>query len=217
MKILAFDRLDDLGDDFIERCMSFLPAWRKEQMLKFKHNRGKIECATAYLLLYALLHLETGRSNIDFSFVYNEHGKPYFDCHLDYYFSISHCKSTVAVALSDDEIGIDVEEKSRYKESLARYVCNDEELKEISGSDDESATFIKLWTRKEAVFKLLGTGITHDIKDILSNNDVHVITKEFDGIVLSVASKKEIDDAVETIFVSKERLLSFFGNEDCGR
>ena len=89
-------------------------------MLKFKHNRGKIECATAYLLLYALLHLETGRSNIDFSFVYNEHGKPYFDCHLDYYFSISHCKSTVAVALSDDEIGIDVEEKSHHLISFNR-------------------------------------------------------------------------------------------------
>ena len=108
MKILAFDRLDDLGDDFIERCMSFLPAWRKEQMLKFKHNRGKIECATAYLMLYALLHLETGRSNIDFSFVYNEHGKPYFDFLMYFYFSISHCKSAVAVSLSDDEAGIDV-------------------------------------------------------------------------------------------------------------
>ena len=41
--------------------------------------------------------------------------------------------------------------------------------------------------------------------------------KEFDGIVLSVASKKEIDDAVEIIFVGKERLISFFSNEDCGR
>lgn len=184
-------------------------------MLKYKHKRGKIECAVAYLLLAALLQSETGLQQIDFSFVYNEHGKPYLDSHLNYYFSISHCKSVVAVVLSDDEVGIDVEEIARYKESLARYVCNDEELNEISGSDDESASFIKLWTRKEAVFKLLGTGITHDIKDILPNNDVYISSKEFDGKILSVASKKKIDDALQIVFVSKEQLFSVFGDETC--
>ncbi|MGN0033477.1 MAG: 4'-phosphopantetheinyl transferase family protein [Candidatus Limimorpha sp.] len=217
MKIMVFDKVEDLGDDFIERCMSFLPAWRCEQMLKYKYNRGRIESAVSYLMLLGLLQRQLGNFQKDLAFTYNEHGKPFLTKQPDLFFSISHCKSAVAVALSNTEIGVDIEETSRFRDSLVRYVCNDDEIREIEDSKDKSLAFIKLWTRKEAVFKFLGIGITHDIKDILSNKDVQTHTVELDGKILTVASKMLKNENFDMIFIGKDELLSIMDNEDCKR
>ena len=67
--------------------------------------------------------------------------------------------------VSDKPVGIDIESIRPYKESLARYVMNDDELQRINGSALE---FTKLWTQKEAVVKLTGQGITTDLKSVLT-------------------------------------------------
>ena len=132
--------------------MGVLPEWRKEQMLRIKHLRGKIQCAVAYLLVNQLVSC----SVIQLQWKYNEHGKPYFEGRDDLFFSISHCRSAVAVAIDDEEVGVDIEEVGRYREQLVNYVLNEEEKDKM---EDKKGMFIEIWTKKEAVFKLLGTGM----------------------------------------------------------
>lgn len=215
MEILICEDIDKLGEDFVVRCMEILPAWRKEQMQKIKHLGGRVQCAVAYLLVRSQ-ESEDGNCRLDNDinpWIYNEYLKPYLDGRDDLFFSISHCKSAAAVVIDDEEVGIDIEEISRYKESLLEYVTNETEIMKL---EDESAVnkeckaekFIELWTKKEAVFKLLGTGITHEIKDILRNNaNINVISCKIGEKCLSVATRKVIDnDKIKYKFVNIEEL-----------
>ena len=195
MKILVCDNIEELGEDFVAWAETVLPDWRREQMLAIKHLRGRVQCAVAWLLVNHCQMSEGGSSQLEVArndnWIYNDHGKPFFEGRDDLFFSISHCKSAVAVAIDDKEVGIDIEEISRYKESLVEYTMNEEEKRFA----DKKDKFMEIWTKKEAVFKLLGTGITHEIKDVLKNHkDVNVYSQKIGDRWLSVATKKQLID-----------------------
>ena len=189
MKIYFVDGIDAFDDSLIEKCMSFFPEWRKDKMLNYKFLKGKVQCALAYLLLIHALRKEGIFVDMP-EFSYGEHGKPFLKNYPNWYFNISHCKNAVCCVLSQEEVGIDIEEIKEYKESLAAYVSNDSELNALHNSDNQADDFYKLWTRKEAVFKLLGSGITNDIKNVLNNNDVFVDSYKLDNMWLSVSYVK---------------------------
>ena len=54
-----------------------------------------------------------------------------------------------------------------YRESLVRYTMNDAEIREIESAENSASAFIRLWTMKEATMKLVGTGISNDMKNVI--------------------------------------------------
>ncbi len=87
-------------------------------------------------------------------------GSPYLPERPDLKVSISHCRTAVAVAVSDEgSVGIDIECRRRVSRSLMERVCTAEELAAIEASDDPEMAFLRFWTRKEAVLKCRRTGI----------------------------------------------------------
>lgn len=189
MKIYLINGIDAFDETFIENCATFFPQWRKDKMLRYKHLKGKIQCALGYLLLIHALREESVFKEMPV-FSYNKHNKPYLKNYPEWYFNISHSKTAVCCVLSHKEIGIDIEEVKDYKENLAAYICNDEELKSLYESEDKTDDFYKLWTQKEAVFKMIGSGITNDIKDILNTHNINIESHKIDNIWLSVACHK---------------------------
>ena len=115
--------------------------------------------------------------------VYNEHGKPSFTPSLLHsftpYFSISHCKTGIAVAVADEPVGIDIESIRRADEELMERVLSNGERLAVSGERDRDRAFTKLWTQKEAVVKMLGTGIEsfEQLQNILSGSRDHETTR----------------------------------------
>lgn len=203
MKILVFNNIDTLGDDFINRCKGFLPEWRKNQMLKYKFQKGQVQNGLAYVLLVKLLCDECGDivlKNLP-EFSYNEHEKPFLKNYPEWFFNISHCQTAVAVALADSPIGIDIEDVTRYKNNVATYVSNDLELKKINEDAHPEEVFIRLWTQKEAVFKYNGTGITDDMKNILNNIDCQLFSHKIDNKFISVATKETCSGDIFTNIV----------------
>ncbi len=158
---------DDIEAFDWKAALPLLSAQRQEQVLNYKYELGRKQCAAVYLLLCEGLRKEYGITEPPV-FEYGEHGKPYIVGHPEIHFNMSHCREAVLCALSDRPIGVDVESIREYRESLARYTMNDDELKRIGTSPVE---FIRLWTMKEAVLKLSGDGIRNNMKDVLQGDE----------------------------------------------
>lgn len=188
MKIYFVNDIDTFDEDFIEKCADFFPEWRKEKMLSYRHFKGKIQNALAYILLVHALK-EEGILDEMPEFSYNEHGKPFLKNYPGWHFNLSHCKTAVCCILSREEIGIDIEEIGEYKERLAEYICNEEELNRLKESDNKAEDFYRLWTRKESVFKMLGSGITNEIKDILCKTGYDLESYRIGNKWISVSRK----------------------------
>ena len=190
MKIYLVKNIDTFDKSFVEKCITFFPKWRKEKMLRYKHLKGQIQCGLGYVLLIHALR-EEGIFKEMPEFSYNEHDKPFLKNYPGWYFNISHSKTAVCCILSRKEIGIDIEEVGEYKESLAAYICNDKELESLHDSENKADDFYKLWTRKEAVFKMIGSGITNDIKDILDTPYIDITSLKVDNIWLTVVHRHQ--------------------------
>ena len=74
-------------------------------------------------------------------------------------FSISHSRGNIAVAVSQGEVGLDLEQVRPYHEKLPRRIFSREELLWFEGRGETRIDFFTLWTLKESYFKYLGTGL----------------------------------------------------------
>ena len=162
--VYIFDRLKQYTDETYEKHLSSLPTWRKEKALQYKKLDDRKRSVLAFALLQRALREEYGITEVP-EFVYNEFGKPSFS-NLPIHFSLSHCKDAVACAVSDHNIGIDVESIVTYNPDVARRVCTAAELEMLEQSDDKDVDFIKLWTVKEAISKYEGMGLSLPFSEI---------------------------------------------------
>ncbi len=127
-----------------------------------------------------------------------ENGKPYLDASHRLFFSISHTKSQLFIAFSDENVGIDAEEDTRpfpSKPLLSKFSI--EERSEIQTAHD----FLRHWTVKESAVKWLDGTLAHDLKKLSYYKEklyysgvklpIHITTKQIEGHVLSVCCKRD--------------------------
>lgn len=103
--------------------------------------------------------------NIDkYELIYNEYGKPFLkDNNL--FFNISHDNNLVVIAISDKNIGIDIEYLT-YNRFVLKKCFNEKEQHKVNDKVNKEKEFTKIWVMKEAYVKMKGTGIITDLKDI---------------------------------------------------
>lgn len=91
---------------------------------------------------------------------HDDKGAPFLPSHPGVAVNISHCRKAVAVAVcAEGPVGIDVECRRRIGDGLMERVCTEDELAAVHSAEDPVMAFLQLWTRKEAVLKMRGTGI----------------------------------------------------------
>ena len=169
------DHIADLSEAQTERLIASLPEWRREVALRYMHLQGRRECAVGYIELLRGLRLCFGIDEMP-AFSYNEHGKPYLKGHPDLHFSISHCKEAAGCFVSDRPCGLDIEHIRKAKPDLVRHTMSAEEAEAIFADPFPNVAFTRLWTQKEAVLKLKGTGIVDDLHHVLCSNNLNGIT-----------------------------------------
>ena len=200
-----FDDMTQCSEQEVARLLPIVSPQRREQALRYTHTFGQFCCLKSYEMLTALLastpytlHPTPYTLNPTPSFLYNEYGAPYLE--NGPYFSISHCKQGIAVAVSETPIGIDIEAIRPFNEGLMRKTMNSEEQTYILSSLNPEIEFIRLWTQKEAYVKMQGTGIIADMHDILCNaTNVHweeilELEKRF---ICTICQKKTADSIAE--------------------
>ncbi len=98
---------------------------------------------------------------VDSDVATDKHGKPYF-VNSDLKFNLSHSGRYVVAAVSDYEIGIDIQKKKADKHRIAEKNFLQGECEYInSGANDEERhqRFCEVWTLKEAYLKNIGMGL----------------------------------------------------------
>lgn len=166
-----FDDMTQCSEQEVARLLPLVSAQRREQALSYKHTFGQYCCLQSYKMLCELL-VEWSRVhqlpiNQQPIFLYNDYGAPYIEGGP--HFSISHCKRGIAVAVSENPIGIDIEAIRTFKPELMRKTMNEDEQLRITSSAIPEVEFIRFWTQKEALLKLQGTGIISDLHHVLTH------------------------------------------------
>ena len=192
IRVSLFDDMTLCTDAEVECMLSLVPEPRRSEALRFRHTFGRFACLKSFLMLAELLGTEFGVGK--FRVEVGEHGKPYLTDYPHIHFNISHCQKAIAVIVSDQPVGIDVESFRHFGNGLLDKTMNSAEKAEILSSEVPEETFAAYWTKKEAVFKLLGTGITDDLHGILTDNTfTHTDINREKGYAISVAVFKRED------------------------
>lgn len=133
-----------------------LPQWRRRKALSFSRPSDRLQCAMAYELATGLIKMAGGSE--PFVIEYDSQGKPYIREMPQLFLSISHCRMAVMAAVADVPVGCDVEEialgEAVVNGLVAEYCYSAAEKLLISNSDNPVAEFTRIWTVKEALYKM---------------------------------------------------------------
>lgn len=86
-------------------------------------------------------------------------GKPVFAQDPDHHFSISHSGNMALCALSDYDVGADIELIRPRREGLPGYVLRGEDYQRYLRMGGGWPAFYFLWTEKESIVKYTGEGL----------------------------------------------------------
>jgi len=91
------------------------------------------------------------------------HGKPFLtkiDCPFS--FNLSHSDDLAVLAISDVDVGVDIERMGSLQEGVADIFFSSDENRMIAAMapGERALAFYRCWTAKEAVLKALGAGLS---------------------------------------------------------
>lgn len=167
-------------------------AQRREKADRYRFDSDKrLALGAGVLLSYGLK--KAGIAELPEAFLYGENGKPYIDGQ-DVFFSLSHSGNWALCAVSDCEVGCDIERIKPVDIKLARRFSPGE-YASILRADEEKrqSLFYRFWTLKESFMKATGLGFSLPLEQfqIELNDGISVIHsvdershvfREFEGI-----------------------------------
>lgn len=171
------------GERLLKRTLCKIDSARRKKAEGLQSLKARAACAGAGLLLQIALQeaLEAGaegsgalisysvsqalglvKKTLEPVMDYGEKGKPYLR-EYPWFFNLSHSGAYVFCAVSDREVGADIQQCAAADlEKLAQRFFSEREnhaLTACRSEEERRQLFFRLWTRKEACGKLSGEGI----------------------------------------------------------
>lgn len=163
--IYYFTKMNEFDKSDFFRSYRLLSHERKEKVDQYRFLCQKKMSALAYLLLKFGIKREYSIEE-ELKFEYGKYGKPVLKNHYDIKFNLSHCKWGVACAISDKEVGIDIEYINYENLECINMVMSKEEKYKILQSKNPEVVFTRFWTIKESYLKNLGIGLIDTLNEI---------------------------------------------------
>lgn len=185
---------EDLNDFYLR-----IPKQKRMQIDKYKNYETKTRTLVAEILLNNLL----ASQNISYQntkYFNNKYGKPYLK-NSELFFNVCHSFDYVITTISNKEIGIDIEKVRKTSLKVINQFATSKEKKYILSSDENiEERIFKIYTLKEAYFKMLGTNLNHilEIEFIIKNDKVYCSDKnvkvgfinDVKGYIIAYCEKK---------------------------
>ena len=193
-------------EHLFEECVSLLPEKRRQKAERIINKNEALLSATAGLMMKEVLGITK-----DGMIKFEEHGKPYLE--HGPFFSVSHSRRYSVLAVSENNIGIDIEMHENINQRLMERCFTAEEQK-FAGLSTENA--LRIWTAKEAVLKFLGTGFSYAPKNFsvfpiekeyeICKNKIKLFSSDINGAVFT-AAYSEKDEKFEITEFQPEDLI----------
>jgi len=167
--LYIFEEADKIDDDIPETMLSRLSKNRRTKVLEIKPPLSKKTSVAVYLLLRRALFDVYGIDEV-VEFEYTAKGKPLLKDHPHIHFNFSHSKNLASCAVSDNEVGVDIQHIVTVSEAVARRVLSDKEYAGFNTAANKDEYFCEIWTVKESFLKKTGQGITEDIRNITADS-----------------------------------------------
>lgn len=190
--------IKDFNKKDIDNFYNILPKLKKEKIDKYKHYKTKATSIIGEIILKELLSkYNFSYNNLDYYI--NNYGKPYIkNSYL--YFNISHSFDYIITAISQKEIGIDIEKIRKTLLNTINHFATENEKKYIlSSKNNIEERIFKIYTLKEAYFKMIGSNLNNIlniefiIKDDIvscSDNSVKVgFINDIKGYIIAYCEK----------------------------
>lgn len=186
-----------------------LSGYRLKRLESISHPLTRKQSIGAELLLNYAVNEIFPNLIPPFEIKEGEYGKPSFE-DIPLHFSLSHSGNTVACAVSDANIGLDVEENLKHRPQVAERFFTEAEQGRLSDASDKGCEFARIWTAKESALKFIGKGLHMPLLDV--HTQQHSVTLypeikklalavfETQKLVISVCSEKH-EDNVEFKFI----------------
>lgn len=196
-----------------EKYFEFFTLDEKNKITRYVKLEDKARCVLGLILIKSLAIKNIGDKNIIIS--KNVWGKPYINSNKSFNFNISHSNNLVAIIISNEEVGIDIEYVREINLKCFSKVLTEYEMRMIKKSNNQIDKFYEIWTVKECFSKEEGIGLSildHNFAidykhNSIKYNNKHIEFKTFhiDKYIISICSKN-ISNDIKVNFLNKQNL-----------
>ncbi len=165
----------------------------------------------ADLFIRMIICQKFGITNDEIIFGKGAYGKPFVVNFPNFHYNLSHTRNAIAVAISCNEIGIDIEKiNNNHKEIAARFFTEDEYQYIYCTKAYQDRRFYEIWTMKEAYIKCIGKGLSMQLNSFTvlnSNSDLKCSSSFKDDYVVSFCEKKN-DHSNFVIEITEKEIIN---------
>ncbi|XBX10006.1 4'-phosphopantetheinyl transferase superfamily protein [Enterocloster clostridioformis] len=195
----------DIGDELLK----YISDERKLRISKLKKDDKK-RCMLAELLIKKVAHDKLNLPVNSINIHTGIYGKPFISSTFGFDFNLSHSGRYIVIAVSNEQVGIDIEKRMCIDFKIAQRFYSEGELKAVTSLPSYSeklSKFFQIWTLKESYIKALGYGLyiplnsfeinlgdTISVTDNNYKSQFHLYTTELDDYYLSVCFKENCID-----------------------
>jgi 4'-phosphopantetheinyl transferase len=155
----------EVSEGRLAQLRSAFSPREEERYHSFAHDQHRFPWGAARGTLREVLAAALDTSPRQIAFRYGAHGKPEV---RGLHFNISHSGARALIALSQVEVGADIElPRARRTDDIARRFFAPGEIErlfEITDPAARQAEFFRLWTCKEAFLKATGEGLSRSTR-----------------------------------------------------
>jgi len=172
----------------IDRMSQVLNPAETNRAARYLRDTDRNRFITSRSALRQILGSYLKQSPAAIEFKLGDNQKPYIDSPIR--FNLSDSGDWILVAIAKTEIGIDVEyiKPGFTYEGIIDTHFNAREAEYIEAGDKHNR-FFKLWTRKEAILKATGVGLTEHLRSITALDGIFSL----DGELLSTHNNWELN------------------------
>lgn len=164
VRILVADMTPLMEDEALLSTLTATLSPQRREKAEAIRNLHVRALSVGVAVLFDCLLREIGLRERDLRYTEGKHGKPEVEGNGSLHFNLSHSGHLAAAALTTASVnlGLDIQQATRYRPELVRRVFNEadrERLEACSDEADRQRLFTKLWCRAEAYAKATGEGL----------------------------------------------------------